>query len=175
MRYRGSGISFDQKPIFGGILIFWSPHFLHNKSKFWVGDNYYAWPPHTIFPSVLFRFVTGIPRNPTSGCMDTSGARIVPQFIREQYESFAVRWLSLPKRHFDPSLNIDVYRGCEQCSQPIHLSCHSLPSNLKHNGLCAYPSDSSSCPNPFFVPSLLQQSILFDQFYLACDLRHWLI
>jgi hypothetical protein len=49
MRYRGSGISFDQKPIFGGILIFWSPHFLHNKSKFRVGANYYTCPLHTIF------------------------------------------------------------------------------------------------------------------------------
>jgi hypothetical protein len=29
------------------------------------------------FPSVLFRYATGISRNPTSGCMDTSGVRIV--------------------------------------------------------------------------------------------------
>ncbi|KAJ7801635.1 hypothetical protein B0H14DRAFT_2615079 [Mycena olivaceomarginata] len=28
------------------------------------------------FPSVLFTFATGIPKNSTSGCMDTSGARI---------------------------------------------------------------------------------------------------
>jgi hypothetical protein len=61
-------------------------------------------------------------------------------------------------------------------SEPLPwFSCHSLPSNLKRNVLCACPSDSSSCPNTFFVPSLLQQFILFGQFYLACDLRHWLI
>jgi hypothetical protein len=76
-RYRGSGIRFDRKTARFGILIFCSSHFLHNKSKFRGGDSYYTWPTYAIFSKCSIQIATGIPKISTSGCMDTSGVRIV--------------------------------------------------------------------------------------------------
>jgi hypothetical protein len=67
------------------------------------------------------------------------------QFIREQYGSVAVSWLSLLKRHIDLSLDVHVRTAREQCGQPLPRICRqSLLSDLKRNVACTCFSDPSS-------------------------------